>query len=136
MCDNDRLTWQVIEAQKQARKQTDSTNNGPRPGKQSNANADEDDDNGISYSTPQTFVKQLFKLYDEGLVDDENMRDQVFLMVNVVMVRVRARIRARVCVYSTLYVYFRMHVRDCVFTFSLFRSAVYCAVYLCTGTSS
>lgn len=34
------------------------------------------------YETPQIFIHQLFKLYKKGLVDDKNIRDQVYLMVN------------------------------------------------------
>lgn len=33
------------------------------------------------YDTPQIFIHQLFKLYKKGLVDDKNIRDQVYLMV-------------------------------------------------------
>lgn len=33
------------------------------------------------YDTPQIFLHQLFKLYEKGLIDDKNIRDQVFLMV-------------------------------------------------------
>lgn len=40
---------------------------------------DENDDE--CYDTPQIFLHQLFKLYEKGLIDDRNIRDQVFLMV-------------------------------------------------------
>lgn len=66
----------MIEAQKESRKKSteSSAQNPDKP------NSSDDDD--ISYATPQTFLKQLFKLYDEGLVDYDNIRDQVFLMVH------------------------------------------------------
>lgn len=35
------------------------------------------------YDSPQIFLHQLFKLYEKGLIDDKNIRDQVFLMVSV-----------------------------------------------------
>lgn len=41
---------------------------------------DEDDDR--CYDSPQIFLRQLFKLYNKGLIDDKNIRDQVYLMVN------------------------------------------------------
>lgn len=40
---------------------------------------DEDDDR--VYESPQIFIRQLFKLYKKGLVDDKNIRDQVYLMI-------------------------------------------------------
>lgn len=40
---------------------------------------DEDDDR--CYESPQIFLRQLFKLYNKGLIDDKNIRDQVYLMV-------------------------------------------------------
>lgn len=39
----------------------------------------EDDDR--CYESPQIFLRQLFKLYSKGLIDDKNIRDQVYLMV-------------------------------------------------------
>lgn len=47
----------------------------------STSEIDENDDH--FYDTPQIFLHQLFKLYKKGLVDDKNIRDQVYLMVNV-----------------------------------------------------
>lgn len=41
---------------------------------------DEDDDQ--CYESPQIFLRKLFKLYNKGIVDDKNIRDQVYLMVN------------------------------------------------------
>lgn len=40
---------------------------------------DENDDR--CYESPQIFLRQLFKLYNKGLIDDKNIRDQVYLMV-------------------------------------------------------
>lgn len=69
----------MIEAQKETRKlSSTSTAHGPENIEKSNKNDDDDD---VTYTSPQTFVQQLFKLYDEGLIDDANIRDQVFLMV-------------------------------------------------------
>lgn len=42
---------------------------------------DENDDR--SYDSPQIFLHQLFKLYRKGLIDDRNIRDQVYLMVYI-----------------------------------------------------
>lgn len=41
---------------------------------------DENDDEKF-YETPQIFLRQLFRLYSKGLIDDKNIRDQIFLMV-------------------------------------------------------
>lgn len=41
---------------------------------------DEDDDR--CYESPQIFIRQLLKLYKKGLIDDKNIRDQVYLMVH------------------------------------------------------
>lgn len=41
-----------------------------------------DENDERCYDTPQIFLHQLFKLYEKGLVDDRNIRDQVFLMVS------------------------------------------------------
>lgn len=39
----------------------------------------EDDDR--DYETPQIFINELFKLQQKGMMDDKEMRDEVFLMV-------------------------------------------------------
>lgn len=41
-----------------------------------------DENDERCYDTPQIFLHQLFKLYEKGLIDDKNIRDQVFLMVD------------------------------------------------------
>lgn len=55
-----------------------STADGLQNNEKINSNGIEND---ISFASPQIFVEQLFKLYDEGLIGDDNIRDQVFLMV-------------------------------------------------------
>lgn len=66
----------MIEAQKAAYFKEKSMN-----GKDHENNEIAEDDATEHYESPQIFVRQLFKLYDKGLVDDQNIRDQVFLMV-------------------------------------------------------
>lgn len=45
-----------------------------------NDEIDENDDEQF-YKTPQIFLRQLFRLYSKGMIDEKNIRDQVYLMV-------------------------------------------------------
>lgn len=65
---------QVIQEQKRAYFERKSTGMDDKP-----TEIDENDEK--YYDTPQIFLHQLFKLYEKGLIDDKNIRDQVFLMV-------------------------------------------------------
>lgn len=64
---------QVIEQQKRAYFAENPIEN--------SATAEIDENDERCYETPQIFIHQLFKLYRKGLVDDKNIRDQVYLMV-------------------------------------------------------
>lgn len=66
--------FQVIEKQKRA-----YFAENPMENDDTTPEIDEDDDR--CYESPQIFLRQLFKLYKKGLVDDKNIRDQVYLMV-------------------------------------------------------
>lgn len=41
----------------------------------------DENDEHYHYETPQTFVQQLLGLYSKGLITDQNMRDNVFLII-------------------------------------------------------
>lgn len=68
--------FQVIEAQKEA-----YFRENPMGTADSTPEIDDEDDERC-YESPQIFLRQLFKLYRKGLIDDKNIRDQVYLMVN------------------------------------------------------
>lgn len=63
----------------EAKKQAYFTEN-PMGSADTTPEIEEDDDR--SYESPQIFLHQLFKLYGKGLIDDKNIRDQVYLMVS------------------------------------------------------
>lgn len=82
ICTDEFWTWfsiiifQVIEAQKVA-----YFRENPMGSADSTPEIDDEDDERC-YQSPQIFLRQLFKLYRKGLIDDKNIRDQVYLMVN------------------------------------------------------
>lgn len=73
--ESNRLPNQVIEEQKKI-----YFNEHPIGSKDTVDEIDEND-NEKFYEKPQIFLHQLFRLYGKGLVDDKNIRDQVYLMV-------------------------------------------------------